>query len=91
MEMPRYNFPVSLIPGGCPQFLDFDLDVAALDAKTVRFSRSFREEKRAGSQGDSRQDYALLCVEEDQNGRWLDLISGASAKARATSARACAS
>ena len=80
MEMPRYNFPVSLIPGGCPQFLDFEVDLADLDSRTVRFSRSFREEKRAGSQGDSRQDYALLCVQENDSGQWLDLITGAAAK-----------
>ncbi len=80
MEMPKYTFPVSIIPGGCPQFLDFAVNLDEADQKFIRFSRSFREEKRPGAQSGERQDYALLCVEEDENGRWIDQISGAPSK-----------
>ena len=81
MEMPRYNYPVTLIPGGCPQFLDFALDFAALDPKKVRFSRSFREEKRPGTQGEGRENFLLHCVEENENGQWVDQITGATSPA----------
>ncbi len=77
MEMPKYNYPVSLIPGGCPQFLDYAFDLSAMDAKLLRFSRSFREEKRAGAENDNRQSFALRCVEENENGQWVDQVSEA--------------
>ncbi|MDL2316818.1 virulence factor SrfB [Desulfovibrio sp. OttesenSCG-928-A18] len=77
MEMPRYTFPVTLIPGGCPQFLDFGVDFAALDPKLLRFSRSFREERRAGSTGDGRENFLLHCIAENEHGQWVDQITGA--------------
>ena len=77
MEMPRYTFPVTLIPGGCPQFLDFAVDFAALDQRVIRFSRSFREERRPGTQGEGRENFLLHCIQEDENGRWIDEITGA--------------
>ncbi len=77
MEMPRYTFPVTLIPGGCPQFLDFAVDLAALDQKKIRFSRSFREERRPGSQGEGRENFLLHCIAENENGQWHDQITGA--------------
>ena len=76
MEMPRYSFPVSLIPGGCPQFLDFALDLASLDQKAMRFSRSFREERRPGMQGDGKENFLLYCMAENENGQWVDMITG---------------
>ncbi|MDR1947447.1 MAG: virulence factor SrfB [Desulfovibrio sp.] len=76
MEMPRYTFPVSLIPGACPQFLDFEVDLASPERKTARFSRSFREERRPGSSGDGRENFLLHCLAEDENGRWTDEAGG---------------
>ena len=35
-EMPKYKERVSLIPGGCPQLMDFEADIAGL-----RVRRSF--------------------------------------------------
>ncbi len=81
MEMPKYAYPVSLIPGGCPQFLDFRLDLAELDVAAQRFSRSFREERRPGASGDGRQDFILHCLEEGPDGRWLNQVTGAADKA----------
>jgi hypothetical protein len=75
MEMPRYSFPVSLIPGGCPQFLDFVLEDDVLE-RTQRFNRSFREERRPGALGDGKENFLLYCVAENENGQWTDMISG---------------
>jgi hypothetical protein len=77
MEMPRYIFPVSLIPGACPQFLDFEVDLAAPERKTARFSRAFREERRpGGGSGDGRENFLLHCSEEDESGRRTDDAGG---------------
>ena len=38
--IPRYLSPVSIIPGGCPQFLDFALPEEAIH----RLRRYFRED-----------------------------------------------
>ena len=62
MGMPKYNYPVSLIPGGCPQFLDFDVDLDAMDPKTLRFTRAFREKRRPEAQGDGREAFELICL-----------------------------
>lgn len=40
--IPRYLSPVSIIPGGCPQFLDFALP----EDELKRIRRYFREEKK---------------------------------------------
>ncbi len=77
MEMPKYNYPVSLIPGGCPQFLDFAVDPDALDPGVFRFTRLFREKRRPESTGDGREAFELICLEEDENGRRVDLVTGA--------------
>ncbi|MDR2487982.1 MAG: virulence factor SrfB [Desulfovibrio sp.] len=74
--MPRYSFPVSIIPGGCPQFLDFLLKPAALNPQDLRFNRSFREERRPGTQGDGKENFLLYCVAESETGQWIDMISG---------------
>ncbi|MDR0339523.1 MAG: virulence factor SrfB [Desulfovibrio sp.] len=76
MEMPRYTFPVTLIPGGCPQFLDFSIDLDALDQKAVRFSRSFLEERRPGSQGEGRENFVLHSIEENDRGLWVKRVDG---------------
>ena len=76
METPRYTFPVTLIPGGCPQFLDFAVDLASLDQKSLRFSRSFLEERRPGTSGDGRENFLLHCLVETEDGRWVERIRG---------------
>lgn len=76
MEMPRYSFPVTLIPGGCPQFLDFAVDLKVLEDRRLRFSRPFREERRPGSTGDGRENFLLHCLEECEDGRLIDRVSG---------------
>jgi hypothetical protein len=76
MDMPRYTFPVGLIPGAGPQFLDFEADLAAPERKTARFSRAFREERRPGSRGDGRENFLLHCLAEDEHGRWTDEVDG---------------
>lgn len=74
-NMPQYTSPVSLIPGGCPQFLDFTLPMDALS----RLRRWFREEKRqegapAGQQ--ARYSHYLRCLEQDGDG-FIDQLTGA--------------
>ena len=59
MEIPKYNYPVSLIPGGCPQFLDFEITLNDLP----RFNRGFAEEKKQGATDADRQNYLLHCLE----------------------------
>ena len=48
--LPRYLSPVSIIPGGCPQFLDLSAPVEALR----KLRRHFREEKRPADDGAGR-------------------------------------
>ncbi|MDR1396300.1 MAG: virulence factor SrfB [Desulfarculales bacterium] len=74
MEMPKYNYPVSLIPGGCPQFLDFAFDLETTDAGSIRFSRIFKEEKQDKT-GDGRRNFMLRCLEEDERGKFADQLS----------------
>lgn len=76
MEMPRYSFPITLIPGGCPQFLDFAVDLKMLEDRRLRFSRSFREERRPGSTGDGRENFLLHCLEEGDDGRFFNRVTG---------------
>ncbi|MCR4666325.1 MAG: virulence factor SrfB [Desulfovibrio sp.] len=47
MFYPKYNDRISLIPGGCPQLLDFVLDMDSLE----RMRRSFEERKSTGPDG----------------------------------------
>ncbi len=77
METPKYNYPVSLIPGGCPQFLDYAFDLNAPENKGIKFNRIFKEEKK-DQQGETgaRGNYMLRCLEEDARGQWLDQLSG---------------
>lgn len=49
-RMPQYRNPVSLIPGGCPQLLDFAADMTVLDE--ARYS--FEEVREPGPDGQPR-------------------------------------
>lgn len=78
--IPTYLSPVSIIPGGCPQFLDFALPEAALG----RMRRHFREEKRQDSGEDhdsapSRYTHHLRCLQEVENG-FVDQLTDAPAE-----------
>ena len=53
MKFPEYKQIVNLIPGGCPQFLDFRLDADSMK----REMRSFREETADKSQGGLYEHY----------------------------------
>lgn len=70
MEIPRYLSPVSLIPGGCPQFLDFELPLSAL--RGVR--RNFREERKL-EQDNGRYTHYLRCLQDTQDG-FIDMLTG---------------
>ncbi|WP_297669630.1 virulence factor SrfB [uncultured Desulfovibrio sp.] len=69
--IPRYLSPVSIIPGGCPQFLDFALPEEAIR----RVRRYFREEKKAGGEGQGRYTHYLRCLAETDNG-YIDQLTG---------------
>ena len=60
--IPHYLSPVSIIPGGCPQFLDFALPLEAL-GKHVRYF--YEELKGEGSGG--RYTHFLHCLENRDN------------------------
>ena len=78
MEMPKYNYPVSLIPGGCPQFLDYAFNLEELDSKVIRFNRIFKEEGvEQPSEVEGRHNFVLRCLEEDDNGQLVDQLSQA--------------
>ncbi len=58
---------ISLIPGGCPQFLDFEIRLSGLP----RVTRHFKEEKKVHTEAtQSRYEHYLRClVEEDGQDR----------------------
>ncbi len=60
---------VTLIPGGCPQFLDFSLQKSALP----RLIRPFKEERKQ-AQGGGRYDHFLRCLEKDEAG-YIDQLT----------------
>ena len=62
--LPRYLSPVSIIPGGCPQFLDLSAPVEALR----KLRRHFREEKRPADDGAGRYRHYLRCLAESDGG-----------------------
>ncbi|MEG2172665.1 MAG: virulence factor SrfB, partial [Desulfovibrionaceae bacterium] len=83
--LPSSLATVSLIPGGCPQFLDFALPMSALE----KMRSFFYEEKRSdmdapspdtavqGGQGTRNQySHYLHCLEKSED-LFLDKISGA--------------
>lgn len=49
MEMPLYINPISLIPGGCPQLLDYEAPAATLD----KLKYGFAETPEKGTEGKS--------------------------------------
>ena len=71
--MENTNATVSLIPGGCPQFLDFTLSIAQLP----RLRRYFREEKKLeqASPTQGRYNHYLRCLEEEADG-FIDQLTG---------------
>lgn len=68
--VPHYLSPVSIIPGGCPQFLDFSLP----EEDIRRLRMYFREEKKQEGQGEEhngdsgRYTHYLRCLTETENG-----------------------
>ena len=68
--VPHYLSPVSIIPGGCPQFLDFSLP----EEDIRRLRMYFREEKKQEGQGEGhngdsgRYTHYLRCLTETENG-----------------------
>jgi hypothetical protein len=73
-EMPAYKSPVSLIPGGCLQYLDFALDLARVE----KLTRYFREERRQDVQEQGRHRNVLFCLAQDENGCYVDMTTGKS-------------
>ena len=69
--IPRYLSPVSIIPGGCPQFLDFAIPEEAVK----RLRRYFREEKKKEADEQTRYTHYLRCLTETENG-FIDQLSG---------------
>ncbi len=69
--IPRYLSPVSIIPGGCPQFLDFSLSEEAIR----RLRRYFREEKKQEGEAQGRYTHYLRCLVETENG-FVDQLTG---------------
>ncbi len=77
MEIPKYSYPVILIPGGCPQFLDFEFDMEAI-GKELKLTRYFYEEPRLEKLPDDmqRHKFILHCLEGDEDGNYIDMVSG---------------
>jgi hypothetical protein len=71
-EMPVYKSPVTLIPGGCLQFLDFALDVSQVE----KLTRYFREEQRTEGQAEGRRRNVLFCLAQDEEGCFVDITTG---------------
>ena len=65
--IPKYKSPVSLIPGGCQQFLDFEHSIGSV--KGVRYFL----EKPNESQPEKK---VLHCLKEDENGNIVYEKSG---------------
>lgn len=68
--VPTYKSPVSLIPGGCIQFLDFARELSGIG----RIRRMFYEEERP--EGTGRHNRVLHCLREE-NDLCFDLATGA--------------
>ncbi len=71
--MENTHTSVSLIPGGCPQFLDFKLNIADLP----RLRRYFREDKKQDSSAENsgRYQHFLRCLDQDAD-NFVDQITG---------------
>ncbi len=70
--MEKKHNTVSLIPGGCPQFLDFEFRLSSL----TRLTRHFKEEKKVHtSTSESRYEHYLRCLAE-VDGVYIDQLTG---------------
>ena len=83
--IPRYLSPVSIIPGGCPQFLDFELPTSDLASLKRYFYEEVRQpEANAPDMPDAtenRYKHLLHCLREEktdtsQSGPYVDMITG---------------
>lgn len=72
-RMPKYKERVSLIPYGCPQLMDFEVDLNSLP----RIRRRFEERKVQDGAETRTHIYPL----EERDGTWFDLIEGKPARA----------
>ncbi len=70
-HMPQYLSPVSLIPGGTPQFLDFELPLES----AARLRRYFKEEQRPAAEAEGLYSHYLRCLEPEGDG-FVDQLSG---------------
>lgn len=66
IEMPRYKNPVSLIPGGCPQLLDYAAPFSILDS--IKYSFEELGEKIAGGQ----KKIHLHAYRKNEEGEFVD-------------------
>ena len=70
--MPRYKERVSLIPGGCPQLLDFSADLNALP----RIRRNFEEQRL--EQNEQNRQVQLHALIENDEGQLVDVLDPSS-------------
>ncbi len=70
--MEKKHSTISLIPGGCPQFLDFEVCITDLP----RVVRHFKEEKKVHNTAvESRYEHYLRCIVEE-DGEDIDQLTG---------------
>ena len=69
--IPRYLSPVSIIPGGCPQFLDF----AIAEDAVKNMTRYFREERKKETEDQTRYTHYLRCLVASEDG-YIDQLTG---------------
>ncbi len=71
--MKKNHTVISLIPGGCPQFLDFTLSIDALP----KLRRYFREEKKSeqSSENIGQHTHYLRCLEQEGDD-YIDQLTG---------------
>lgn len=73
IKAPQYKNPVSLIPGGCIQMLDFRLE----RDRFAKLRRYFREIQSENKSDQSRSNTQLYCLVQNEDGDFVDMISGA--------------
>lgn len=66
IEMPQYKNPISLIPGGCPQILDYMAPVASVE----KVKYAFAEVSERGTDGQNR--FRLRAYRRDEDGNFVD-------------------
>jgi len=71
VSVPHYKSPVSLIPGGCLQLLDFRLSKAEI----AKLRRYFREVRKEGGEA-GRSNTQLRCLAQDADGDFVDMVDG---------------